>query len=94
VVLRLPGAVAPREVAAWMTEADVYAQPSRALPGGRTEGAPLATREALAVGLPVVAGAVGGLRELAGSAQDRRIRLVPPGDPAALAAALDDLLGG
>lgn len=49
------------------------------------EGLPVALMEALAHGLPVVATAVGGVAETidAGSG-----RLVPPGDPAALAAAL------
>jgi glycosyltransferase involved in cell wall biosynthesis len=42
-----------------------------------TEGAPQVLLEAFAAGLPVVATAVGGVRELAGEAA----RLVPPGDP-------------
>jgi teichuronic acid biosynthesis glycosyltransferase TuaC len=94
VALRLPGALPPGEVAAWMAAADAYAQPSRTLASGRTEGTPLATREALAVGLPIVAAAIGGLRELAAGAGDSRIRLVTPDDPAALAAALAQILGG
>ena len=46
--------------------------------------------EALAHGVPVIAAAVGGLPEALGSAADgtRPGQLVPPGDPAALAAAL------
>jgi glycosyltransferase involved in cell wall biosynthesis len=40
------------------------ALPSRALPGGRTEGAPTALLEALSLGMPVVACAVGGVPEL------------------------------
>ena len=51
----------------------------------RTEGTPLALLEALAAGVPVVATAVGGVPDVAGAAE---AILVPPGDPAALAAAL------
>ncbi len=47
------------------------------------ENSPLVVREALAAGLRVVASAAGGLAEL-----DPGARRVPPGDPAALAAAL------
>ena len=50
--------------------------------------------EALAHGLPVVAAAVGGLPEALGSTANGSGpgQLVPPGDPAALAAALGDWL--
>jgi glycosyltransferase involved in cell wall biosynthesis len=54
VPLRLPGFVPRPEVARWLHAADVYVQPSVRLPSGRTEGAPLATAEARAVGIPVV----------------------------------------
>jgi glycosyltransferase involved in cell wall biosynthesis len=50
--------------------------------------------EALSHGLPVIAAAVGGLPEALGFAPDgsRPGQLVPPGDPAALAAALGEWL--
>jgi glycosyltransferase involved in cell wall biosynthesis len=48
----------------------------------RFEGMPLALLESMAAGLPVVATAVEGTREVAG---DGAARLVPPLDPAALA---------
>jgi glycosyltransferase involved in cell wall biosynthesis len=54
VSLRLPGFVARQEVARWLRAADVYVQPSIRLANGRGEGAPLATAEARAVGLPVI----------------------------------------
>ena len=54
------------------------------MPGGRTEGTPMIALEALAAGVPVVASAVGGLRELA------QIQLVPPDDPHALAMAINE----
>ncbi len=55
VPLRLPGAVPRAEVAAWMRAADLFVHPSLRLPNGRTEGAPIAAREAVAIGIPVVA---------------------------------------
>lgn len=55
----------------------------------RTEGMPLAVMEAMASGLPVVAtDCSAGVRELVGECGV----LVPPGDPGALASALDSLL--
>jgi glycosyltransferase involved in cell wall biosynthesis len=53
--LRLPGFVSRAEVANWLHAADLYVQPSIRLPNGRAEGSPIATREALAIGIPVVA---------------------------------------
>jgi glycosyltransferase involved in cell wall biosynthesis len=64
--------------------ADVLVLPSVDLPGGRTEGTPVVAIEAMATGVPLVASDVGGVREVVGQAA----LLVPPGDPAALAAAL------
>jgi glycosyltransferase involved in cell wall biosynthesis len=65
--------------------AAVVAIPSIEL-GGRTEGAPMVACEAIAAGVPVVASASGGLADVAG------VALVPPGDPRALATALDRAL--
>jgi glycosyltransferase involved in cell wall biosynthesis len=71
------------------TTADLLVAPSRS----ETYG--MAVTEALAHGLPVIAAAVGGLPEALGSTADgtRPGQLVPPSDPAALAAALADWLG-
>ncbi|HEV2258515.1 MAG TPA: glycosyltransferase family 4 protein [Streptosporangiaceae bacterium] len=71
------------------TTADLLVAPSRSETYGMT------VTEALAHGLPVIAAAVGGLPEALGSAADgtRPGQLIPPGDPAALAAALADWLG-
>jgi len=63
----------------------VYVQPSRVMPGGRAEGMPLATREALSRGVPVLATASGGLVELRGLPG---MTLVDPGDLSALRGAL------
>ena len=69
-----------------LREASVVVVPSRITAHGRTEGTPSIALEALAAGVPVVASAVGGLRELAAA------RLVPPGDPSALAREIDRIL--
>jgi hypothetical protein len=54
VPLRLVGTVPRAEVADWLRAADLFAHPSGRLANGRTEGAPMAAREAHAVGIPVV----------------------------------------
>jgi hypothetical protein len=54
VPLRLTGTVPRAEVADWLRAADLFAHPSGRLGNGRTEGAPIAAREAQAVGIPVV----------------------------------------
>jgi glycosyltransferase involved in cell wall biosynthesis len=54
VPLRLPGFVPRADVARWLRAADVYAQPSIRLANGRGEGAPVATAEARAIGIPVL----------------------------------------
>lgn len=63
-----------------LREASVVVVPSRTLPNGRTEGCPTIAIEALAAGVPVVA-TIG-----------RASELVPPDDPAALAAAIERVL--
>ncbi|RME39941.1 MAG: glycosyltransferase family 1 protein, partial [Planctomycetota bacterium] len=67
-----------------LREADIYVQPSR------HEGMPLSVLEAMAVGLPVVATRVGSLPEVL--EHERTALLVPPGDPARLAAAMQRLI--
>jgi glycosyltransferase involved in cell wall biosynthesis len=58
----------------------------------RNEGTPVALIEALAAARPVVATRVGGTPDLLG--EGRRGLLVPPGDPAALAAGILEALAG
>jgi glycosyltransferase involved in cell wall biosynthesis len=72
------------DVPAVLAEADVFVLPSR------SEASPNSIIEAMAAGLPVVATNVGGIPELV--LEGRTGRLVPPGNPDALARALLDLL--
>jgi glycosyltransferase involved in cell wall biosynthesis len=69
---------------------NAYATADLLVAPSRTETYGMTVTEALAHGLPVIAAAVGGLPEALGSTADgtRPGQLVPPGDPAALAAAL------
>jgi glycosyltransferase involved in cell wall biosynthesis len=87
--VRLAGILTGPALSHAYTTADLLVAPSRS----ETYG--MAVTEALAHGLPVIAAAVGGLPEALGSTADgtRPGQLVPPGDPAALAAALRDWLG-
>jgi glycogen synthase len=80
--VRFQGFVPHAEVPAWLAAADVLALPSVYEELGSV------LLEAMAAGLPVVASAVGGIPDALGDAG----RLVPPRDPAALAAAVDELL--
>lgn len=86
--VRFVGAVdAPRRDAL-LGIADVFVLPSRPLPDGRTEGAPVALLEAMGAGLAVVASNTGGIAELTADAA----MLVPPGNPEALAHAIEALI--
>ena len=73
----------PEDVARWLQAADLYVHPSRA------DTFPNGVLEALACGTPVVASRVGGIPE---QVRDETGVLVEPGDPAALAAAIESLL--
>jgi len=87
--IRLSGVLTGAALSHAYTTADLLIAPSRSETYGMT------VTEALAHGLPVLAAAVGGLPEALGSTADgtRPGQLVPPGDPAALAAALGAWLG-
>ena len=74
------GEVTPDAVPSHLAGAHVFCLPSF------SEGIPVSVMEAMAVGVPVVASAVGGLREITGDGG--AARLVSPGEPAELAEAL------
>jgi glycosyltransferase involved in cell wall biosynthesis len=86
--IRLSGILTGAALSHAYTTADLLVAPSRSETYGMT------VTEALAHGVPVIAAAVGGLPEAFGSTADGSGpgRLIPPGDPAALAAALGDWL--
>jgi glycosyltransferase involved in cell wall biosynthesis len=87
--VRLTGVLTGAALSHAYTTADLLVVPSRSETYGMT------VTEALAHGLPVIATDVGGLPEAFGPTADGTGpgQLIPPGDPAALAAALGDWLG-
>jgi glycosyltransferase involved in cell wall biosynthesis len=87
--VRLAGVPTGAALSDLYATADVLVAPSRSETYGMT------VTEALAHEVPVIAAAVGGLPEALGTTPDgdRPGQLVPPGDPAGLAAALREWLG-
>lgn len=71
-----------------LATADVVVLPSVRVEGGRSEGMPVVALEAMAAGAALITSPLGGLAELPAGA----VTHVPPGDAAALARAVDDLL--
>ncbi len=84
-VIWLSGMLSKHEVIQILSHATVFACPSLYEPLG------IVNLEAMACGTPVVASRVGGIPEVVADGQTGL--LVPPDDPAALAAALNELLG-
>lgn len=82
----ITGRVARPDVVAVLEEADVLVAPSVPSSDGRREGLPVVVLEAMAVGVPVVASRLSGIPE----AVEHEVTglLVPPGDAAAIAAAI------
>jgi len=84
------GAQSVDEVRAALEEADVLAMTAVPVADGDRDVLPVVVGEALSMGLPVVASDFVGLPEVVRAPWGR---LVPPGDAAAIAGALDDILG-
>ncbi len=87
--VRLAGALAPDEVRALLEGAAVLAMPCVVAANGDRDSMPVVVKEALAMEVPVVATREVGLPEVVDATCGR---LVPPGDPVALAAALAEVL--
>jgi alpha-maltose-1-phosphate synthase len=84
-VIWIPGMLAKPEVIQILSHATVFACPSEYEPLG------IVNLEAMACGCAVVASAVGGIPEVV--ADGKTGLLVPPGDPEALATAINSLIG-
>jgi len=79
----MPGALTSKEIALWVSAADVFCLPSHA------EGSPNAVIEALSCGTPVVASNVGGIPQLVKKGSGL---LIPPKDSLLLERALEECL--
>ena len=85
----LHGARPRSEIVRMLAQSDILALASVPTPRGKREGIPVVLMEGMASGLPVVASRLSGIPELV---EDGRSGfLVPPGDPLALADALQRL---
>ncbi len=80
------GAKSRCEIIDLLRQADIVAAPSVPTRSGRREGIPVVLMEAMASGVPVVASRVSGIPELVEDGETGL--LVPPGDAAAVAAAI------
>jgi glycosyltransferase involved in cell wall biosynthesis len=84
----LRGAMLPEQVAAAMSEADVFVLANGIAPDGDRDSMPVVTKEAMASGVPVITTDTVANPEMV---DDSVGRLVPPNDAHALAAAISEL---
>ncbi|QWW19007.1 glycosyltransferase [Schaalia sp. 19OD2882] len=89
--VRLLGPLTQDKVRELLEGADVFVAPCVVAEDGNVDGLPTVVLEAMAVGTPVIATSVTGLPEVVRS--DTGI-LLPPGDPASLANALEKVARG
>ncbi|MDO5053444.1 MAG: glycosyltransferase [Pseudoclavibacter sp.] len=90
--VRLVGPCTQAEVRELMARSHVFVVPSVPAADGNVDGLPTVALEAMAVGIPVVGTDVSGLPEVIRDAETGV--LLPPGDPAALARALSQIMDG
>ena len=89
-VVRIEDAWGSGAIRVALASSDVMAVPSVVAADGDRDSMPVVAKEAMAMEVPVVASDEVGLPELV---NEDCGRLVPPGDPEALAAAIEELLG-
>ena len=87
--VELPGAKPQHEIRKYFAAASAFVLPSVIDPDGGMDNLPTVIMEAMAAGLPVISTAVGGIPEMV--IQSETGFLVPPGDVAALAGAIERL---
>jgi glycosyltransferase involved in cell wall biosynthesis len=87
--IELAGVATPVEVRELLQDADLLVMPCVIAGNGDRDSMPVVVKEAMAMEVPVVASDEVGLPELVRPAFGR---LVPPGDPVALAGAIEELL--
>jgi len=88
--VRFAGAVANRDVPELLSGTDLFVLPCRVSGDGDRDGIPVVLMEAMAQGVCAVSGDLPTIRELIRDGESGC--LVPPGDPAALAACLRRLI--
>jgi glycosyltransferase involved in cell wall biosynthesis len=85
--VELPGAKPQHEIREYLAAASAFVLPSMIDPDGGMDNLPTVIMEAMAAGLPVISTAIGGIPEMV--IQKETGFLVPPGDVAALAGAIE-----
>jgi colanic acid/amylovoran biosynthesis glycosyltransferase len=88
--VELPGAKPQHEIREHLAAATAFVLPSVIDPDGGMDNLPTVIMEAMAAGLPVVSTSIGGIPEMV--IENETGFLVPPGDVAALASAIERLL--
>jgi colanic acid/amylovoran biosynthesis glycosyltransferase len=88
--VELPGAKPQREIREHLAAASAFVLPSVIDPDGGMDNLPTVIMEAMAAGLPVVSTSIGGIPEMV--IENETGFLLPPGDVAALAGAIERLL--